>query len=1029
MKFYKLIKNFLLAVFYLTAHSLISQQNWSSGFNNIGGCEMNCINDIDQHFYNGCIEGIFAMQGVPSIYGEDCNNVQGTFNYPEPFGKGCLNLVNLFESDDIDPPYGRYSGIVIEFDKKENMSYDISFDVFYDYLHATQSLQSFVEIGFSNDLQNENGIFANGTTSEILNLVFNENDSWQNISSNFDFEIDALQQSFTQIYLRHKNTTNSPINPSIPAAGPKMLFIDNLEISCNNFFVTLEVTNIETIAFDNNGTCEKKIGISMERIDCSLDAEFIFGTVDVFNEAGLLHESIPFNGKYVEIPYYNFDFSIEINIDEDQIPGGEIIEFLSSGTTSFTQQFSANQANLVIESGNQTEISTNEFIQGNVIVETGAELLLTGSLSMNEDAYILVERGARLWVHGGLITSCGDDWRGIMVEGNGINQPDNPLAFLNANDAGVVVVDLLGTIENASSAIFARGMNGSDKSKYGGLVFCDNARFYDNDRAVEFYPFSNDKSQFINTTMQNGRYGISLWNNHGVEIIDCNIINMSEDGVYSEEGTISIFDNTLFLGNNYGVYIDNSIIPVTNINRIGLESGSGNLFQHNYIDMHFVGADHANDIYHNSCSNSTVGIYMNGKNTFSIKRNTFTDIDRQANNLQSTGNGTSAIHENVYTNTVYGIILSHNNEDKDFDINCFYETEKVDVLLNEANIDDEIGLMQRSASNCFSHDGALDVWAQNMEVSFIYWEPPLGEGDECQRANDLNPIFKALSNAATPIICMEPSGPPNDDDGNLCVFDTESMNMDSLIQTIEIEIASIEQDSTNTSQPGLQLSRLKKCLNVALKEYVDSLLTAGDCTKAFLLYDRQTDNKLRIKALSVLLECDDCSGAQMWLNSFIPVREEIQDYTAIQSINSRRLCDRSNFVASQNELDLIYTIAHKTHPYAAYARSLWHIITEESIFLPDPELVHDTKTREKDETFNVQIQPNPVQDQLNLLFSTKLKQSIVQIVTMQGHVIARQNLLDTDECKIDLIDIPAGIYIVKVTSGGEIFHLEKFTKL
>lgn len=162
--------------------------------------------------------------------------------------------------------------------------------------------------------------------------------------------------------------------------------------------------------------------------------------------------------------------------------------------------------NLNWEINNNTTILENKFVKGNIIVKSGKSLTVKCELSLAENAYIKVEKGAKLIVDGGTITcNFRKQWDGIYIEGSGNGTPQN-LSF-----QGQIEVINGGTITNAQVAIntFIKDVSGNiNWGTTGGMIFCDNANFINNIKDVQFMYYhglaiNNNVCTFKNTNFQN----------------------------------------------------------------------------------------------------------------------------------------------------------------------------------------------------------------------------------------------------------------------------------------------------------------------------------------------------------------------------------------------------------------------------------------------------------------------------------------------------------------------------------------------
>ncbi len=675
-------------------------------------------------------------------------------------------------------------------------------------------------------------------------------------------------------------------------------------------------------------------------------------------------------------------------------------------------------------------IDFDTWIDRDIIIETGAELTVEENLSMAIDAKIIVKRGGKLTVDGGRITSCGAEWKGIVLEGNGSNQPLDPLSPLSPSDAGIVILKNEAVIENARTGITCQKLGEDWNSDYyGGLIVAEDATFLNCGRGVAFMPYSRDLSSFTNVTFECEGTGVTGWNNHGVVFQECTFSGLSDSGIYGEDATVNIQNNCLFNDNNYGVYLDYSYQPISHSNRIGNDDIEvGNEFRDNIRDMKFSGAAHNNFIFFNqSWGASKFSIDMDGLAKYTIRDNSYFSTKDKSVRLYSTGGSESTVDDNEFVDHAHGIGVYGYNEETSFDLNCFSDAGVADIFVTQSDFANNIGNPATSAGNCFSNSpSSFNFIAYGTNAPFTYWEPDPTEGDACLIPTDLSDQFTAQAIAAQDNNCDGFSGFTSGE-SNFCEFSLNETNMDSMVTAIELSIQELEIDSTRSYQEELDLKRFKLCLDNALSDYVDSLVIIGDCDIAFALYNRQSDDVLRIKAYSVLLDCDRCQEAGLWLEMFTTDNSELQDYTAVQQINVKRLCNRRDFEPTEGELYHLYGLTQETHPYSAYARSLWHILTGESIFLPMPTIEKSVDKRsDSSVTSKWSLYPNPTSEQLTITFDRVIESGEIMITDNLGRCVDDSTITAQNLHRVDVTQYDTGIYYVRVSVNDRLEYIDKF---
>jgi hypothetical protein len=205
------------------------------------------------------------------------------------------------------------------------------------------------------------------------------------------------------------------------------------------------------------------------------------------------------------------------------------------------------QAPLIIPTGIIEEWTSLRIINQVVEVQTGATLIIRCEVRMGKELPIIVNRGARLFVLGGTVTSQSPNclWEGILVHGNATEeQPSvadakDEFVPLNAADAGVVWLNGA-VISNAITGVSTKASGSLDNhAHYGGLIMAYACDFINNGRAVEFMKYGkSNKSYFkfvevekVGTTAWLVNRGVSIWGCHDIEFDNVHFANISDYGI------------------------------------------------------------------------------------------------------------------------------------------------------------------------------------------------------------------------------------------------------------------------------------------------------------------------------------------------------------------------------------------------------------------------------------------------------------------------------------------------------------------
>lgn len=77
---------------------------------------------------------------------------------------------------------------------------------------------------------------------------------------------------------------------------------------------------------------------------------------------------------------------------------------------------------------------------------------------------------------------------------------------------------------------------------------------------------------------------------------------------------------------------------------------------------------------------------------------------------------------------------------------------------------------------------------------------------------------------------------------------------------------------------------------------------------------------------------------------------------------------------------------------------------------------------QESDLFSINVFPNPVSNQLNLLFNNTTKNAEIAILNLNGKEILHQQIENTSENTIDVSTIKEGNYIVKIVADNEVYY-------
>ena len=330
-----------------------------------------------------------------------------------------------------------------------------------------------------------------------------------------------------------------------------------------------------------------------------------------------------------------------------------------------------------------------------IVVKSGATLTITCELQLVPQAKVVIEKGGRLILDGGVITrgvNSTEPWQGIYVQG------DKTLRQSPSSNMGQLIIKNGGTIEYAATAVhnYALDEDGNiDWNSTGGIIKTyGGAQFLNNKRDVEFLSYQNyagsspvnDKSYFKETTFsvteilpdeQQPLDRITMWQVDGIKIWGCDFSSSTEYVLGLRGSGISANDAS-FVVESY----EDTPTTFTNLTK-GIEV-------ENYNDYYTISVNKAqfNNLY--------AGIFMLDVMEASITENTFNVLPSLLNKspygLFMVGCSGYKVEENVFSNETsgetnsLGIVVSNKNLEADNDLyrNEFFDL-NTGILVMGAN--------------------------------------------------------------------------------------------------------------------------------------------------------------------------------------------------------------------------------------------------------------------------------------------------------------------------------------------------------
>lgn len=395
--------------------------------------------------------------------------------------------------------------------------------------------------------------------------------------------------------------------------------------------------------------------------------------------------------------------------------GENIVASFKRGVNQMNLPSKFTSANTLMINQDATWSSLTEHNR-DITIPNGRTLTITGTLKMPQGTKIQVQKGGKLIVDGGTITSnCNAPWMGIEVFA------DDNLNQLISSGQGKVELKNNARIEYAVDgvALIGHTQNGDIAwGTSGGILLAENTTFYNCRRGIEFMAYTNynsnytterrNKGTLTNCTFKftdefNSLYGynaygenyypvgISMWEVDRVIVKGCTFINEMTTfntnhvahNKYDGHGIICVdaspkiqpvySSNTIpatatdwnsFEGFDIGVYkvnLDGGTSPIK-IKDNNLSDNRAGIYIENSPFTTVV----LNDINVPNLSFGTttdhvkaVGIYLNGASDFEVEENTFV-----GNGASSTHHDGGLIVENMYATGPHNVNVYNNTFDK-----------------------------------------------------------------------------------------------------------------------------------------------------------------------------------------------------------------------------------------------------------------------------------------------------------------------------------------------------------------------------
>ena len=423
-----------------------------------------------------------------------------------------------------------------------------------------------------------------------------------------------------------------------------------------------------------------------------------------------------------KIPGYNYNWNPAYPGFSRQLGCGRI--------NAYRAVLMASDTLTVIKANENKTYNTPKWFAHNLTIKNGGALTITSTVKFTEGKKIIVERGGRLILNGGTLTSTCPTWGGVEVQGNSDAQQEP------TSNQGYVYVCNNGKIERAHIGI---------NSINGGIVLVDSASFVNDFHSIcisnyhhrnisrisrsHFVWSNNPQEAFLNPIFIDNPFFIGLQNLSSIQISGCTFENnLYNDPTFDQAGYGIVCSNSDLIlkdwqvNNQYVIPVDPRVIGQRNqFKRLkyglyGLTTGentiyiSGSIFENNLRGAYLSGyrgsafarvyttkfkplstgqseGPHVGDSY---------GLYLNTCTGYSIEENEFYNSISDTLNHEGIGliiNQSGGEQNELYNNKFHGLnyasLAQNCNRLEDFqglcfECNDFYQNDN-DITISSSN--------------------------------------------------------------------------------------------------------------------------------------------------------------------------------------------------------------------------------------------------------------------------------------------------------------------------------------------------------
>lgn len=714
--------------------------------------------------------------------------------------------------------------------------------------------------------------------------------------------------------------------------------------------------------------------------------------------------------------------------------------YLKTSRTSIVCEDAIN-SNIIVD---QNEIWRNNIkILGDVVIKNGYTLTVTCEVHMSPKGKIIVERGGKLIVDGGLITGdCDDMWKGIIVEG------DAPML---QSGSGIVELKNSSVIEHARTAI---SMNPTHlpwsktyQNYFGGIVLAENSTIRKGYRGVEFMRYAHggvkDMSNFKNVIFENLDEGVTNWANDGVTFDHCTFRGIAIRGIHPYDSEVIVKNGTSFEGMPIGVDIITTY-PTIFSSKIGLLNTTSQPNEFNCTLYGIYAKSGGNieplSILRNNFIQGTAGFHQDGNGQFLVQDNNFANPG-QGVRFYDCGSNNNFVITNIFNSNSIGANSNKNNIGLQYLGNCFQNNTNVGINNQNGNISSNQGNLNNAAGNCFDGN-VVDINNRIGANSFSYFVlngTPITSCKYPENANSYNYSVSVTSQNDIYEECMNNSAYSQ---YNYCGV-PESATIADLVsarQRVQEELNLLTQHNTNPWALDYWTHEYEICTQgiddlIGQKSFwvgPDNLIP--DKEAAINYFNSHEDFMNKATAYGIMVSFGEYDRARAYLQALPAENIDEMNFKWIQGINLDYLQNRLEYDLKEENRLLIRQIGRSGGPLNGYARSLYEVLTGERIDVEFANLEgYESHQRNENayegEQMSIFAFPSPVQNgRLNITVSGGETRSVLQstIFDSRGVQWISEFVTSDGASSLDVSSLPPGIYFFRVCdSRNEVLYQTK----